>query len=224
LLGCDYLEPIKGIGPKSAFKLIREHGSLGAIITHLREKEAERDAAAKVAEESEEESDKNDEDKSDAEGSGGSGGSGDEEVEKKPKKKKSKPKKKAGISIPEDWPWEEAQKLFLNPDVTPADQVELNWEPPDVDGLVDFLVKDKGFNEDRVRKGAEKLAKFLQAKQQGRLDGFFKVTPKSPDGKASAKGKGSAAKGKGASGGTTKGSKRKNDDKTAAGSSKKARK
>lgn len=38
LLGCDYLEPIKGIGPKSALKLIREHGNLGAVIEHLREK------------------------------------------------------------------------------------------------------------------------------------------------------------------------------------------
>lgn len=28
-------------------------------------------------------------------------------------------------------------------------------------------------SEERVRKGAEKLAKFLNAKQQGRLDGFF---------------------------------------------------
>lgn len=30
-------------------------------------------------------------------------------------------------------------------------------------------------SEERVRKGAEKLAKFLNAKQQGRLDGFFTV-------------------------------------------------
>lgn len=38
LLGCDYLEPIKGVGPKSALKLIREYGSLGEIVKHLREK------------------------------------------------------------------------------------------------------------------------------------------------------------------------------------------
>lgn len=34
------------------------------------------------------------------------------------------------------------------------------------------------FSEERVRKGAEKLAKFLNAKQQGRLDGFFTSKPK----------------------------------------------
>jgi 5'-3' exonuclease len=40
LLGCDYLEPIKGIGPKSALKLLREHGSLEGVVEHLREKYA----------------------------------------------------------------------------------------------------------------------------------------------------------------------------------------
>lgn len=38
LLGCDYLEPIKGIGPKTALKLIREHGTLGEVLKHLKEK------------------------------------------------------------------------------------------------------------------------------------------------------------------------------------------
>jgi len=38
LLGCDYLEPIKGVGPKSALKLIREHGDLAAVVEYLKEK------------------------------------------------------------------------------------------------------------------------------------------------------------------------------------------
>jgi len=33
-------------------------------------------------------------------------------------------------------------------------------------------------SEERVRKGAEKLARSLITKQQGRLDGFFSATPK----------------------------------------------
>ena len=43
-----------------------------------------------------------------------------------------------------------------------------------------------------MRKGAEKLAKFLNAKQQGRLDGFFKAQPKAEkeEDKKPAKGKG----------------------------------
>lgn len=39
-------------------------------------------------------------------------------------------------------------------------------------------------SEERVRKGAEKLAKFLNAKQQGRLDGFFTVKTKTSPAKS----------------------------------------
>ena len=54
-------------------------------------------------------------------------------------------KKKGGIQIPEEWPWEAAKELFNKPDVTPADELDLDWKSPDVEGLVDFLVKEKGF-------------------------------------------------------------------------------
>lgn len=35
-------------------------------------------------------------------------------------------KKRGGIQIPEEWPWEEAKKLFESPDVTPADQIDVS--------------------------------------------------------------------------------------------------
>ncbi len=38
-------------------------------------------------------------------------------------------------------------------------------------------------SEERVRKGAGKLQNFLRNKQQGRLDGFFTVKPKTSPGK-----------------------------------------
>ena len=45
-------------------------------------------------------------------------------------------------------------------------------------------------SEERVRRGADKLQKFLNSKQQGRLDGFFSVKPKEKEkGTAPAKGK-----------------------------------
>lgn len=47
--------------------------------------------------------------------------------------------------MPDEWPWEEAKKLFEKPDVTPASEVEAEWKGPDVEGLVEFLVKQKGF-------------------------------------------------------------------------------
>ena len=74
--------------------------------------------------------------------------------------------------------------------------MKLEWKEPDVEGLVDFLVREKGFmcvtttilplhnltvrasREDRVRKSCEKLTKAVNSKQQGRIDGFFTVKPK----------------------------------------------
>ncbi|KIK62353.1 hypothetical protein GYMLUDRAFT_164624 [Collybiopsis luxurians FD-317 M1] len=202
LLGCDYLEPIKGVGPKSALKLIREHGGLKGVVKHLREKWQKAAAEADEEEEEEEEpaptSDVERPDDSDAEEASSS------KPKPKAKKKGGKGKGKGGVSMPEDWPWEEAKELFLKPGVTPADEVELEWKNPDVDGLVQFLVTEKGFNEERVRKGAEKLQRFLNTKQQGRLDGFFTVTQKP---KETSKGKDDKSQGKGDKG--KKGTKRK---------------
>lgn len=50
----------------------------------------------------------------------------DEKPKPKPKKKgKGKGKGKGGIVVPEEWPWEEAKKVFEKPDVTPADDIEV---------------------------------------------------------------------------------------------------
>ncbi|KAG1791844.1 PIN domain-like protein [Suillus plorans] len=182
LLGCDYLEPIRGVGPKSALKLIREHGGLAGVVEHLREKQAEKEEKAADAEDG-------------------------------PKKKKG------GVQVPEDWPWEEAKKLFEKPDVVPASEVELEWKDPDIDGLVQFLVTEKGFNEERVRKGAEKLQKFLNAKQQGRLDGFFSVKTKTSPKKS----KVDDVKSKSKTVKDGKGTKRKAEEKAGASSSKKSK-
>lgn len=121
LLGCDYCETIKGIGPVTALKLIKEHGSIENII---------------------------------------------KSIEENPKSK---------YIVPENWPYKEARELFLNPTVTPGKDVELKWEEPDVEGLVDLMVKKNGFSEQRIRDGASKLSKALKSGTQGRLDGFFKV-------------------------------------------------
>jgi flap endonuclease-1 len=73
--------------------------------------------------------------------------------------------------------------LFLNPDVRPADHpdCDFKWEAPDVEGLVQFLVHEKGFSEDRVRSAAQKLQKNVKTAQQSRLEGFFKAVPKSEE-------------------------------------------
>lgn len=103
-----------------------------------------------------------------------------EYIEKDPKKR---------YTIPDDWPYKEARELFFNPDVRPADHEECNftWDAPDVEKLVEYLVGEKGFNEDRVRSAAQKLQKNLKTSQQARLEGFFKPVEKTEEQKASLK-------------------------------------
>ncbi|KAK1829367.1 flap endonuclease 1 [Podospora conica] len=131
LLGCDYLDPIPKVGPTTALKLIRDHGTLEKVVDWM----------------------------------------------------KTDPKAKERYTVPDDWPFEDARDLFFNPDVRPADDplCDFKWEKPDMDGLVQFLVQEKGFNEDRVRSAGQRLEKNSKSSQQARLDGFFKVLPKSEE-------------------------------------------
>ncbi|KAK2634667.1 hypothetical protein Ddye_029459 [Dipteronia dyeriana] len=77
--------------------------------------------------------------------------------------------------IPEDWPYQEARKLFKEPEVfTNEEQVELKWTPPDEEGLITFLVNENGFNSDRVTKAIEKIKAAKNKSSQGRLESFFK--------------------------------------------------
>ena len=79
------------------------------------------------------------------------------------------PKKK--YQLPDDWPYKDARELFLQPDVRSAEDPECDfkWDAPDVEGLVKFLVGEKGFNEDRVRSGAQKLQKNVKTAKQASL-------------------------------------------------------
>ncbi|KAH7118810.1 flap endonuclease 1 [Dendryphion nanum] len=133
LLGCDYLDPIKGIGPSTALKLIREHKTLEGVYENL--------------------------------------------------------KSNSKYTIPEDWPYQDARLLFLEPNVRSAEDPECDfkWDGPDVEGLVKYLVEEKHFSEDRVRSGAAKLQRNLKTAQQSRLEGFFKPVEKTAEQKASLK-------------------------------------
>lgn len=144
LLGCDYCESIKGIGPVNALKLIREHKTLEDVIAKLDSKK---------------------------------------------------------YTIPEDWLFKEARELFINPDVTPADKVELKWKEPDEEKLVEFMSKGKGFAEERIRNGAKKILKAKKTSTQGRLDSFFKVIPSNKPEKRKVDDKKNVAKKKAKTGG-----------------------
>ena len=84
-------------------KLIREHGGLGDVLEHLREKCAFPLRSLVTL--------------TDLLGNNRAAAKGESAEEGK--------KKKGGISIPEEWPWEEAKKVFEKPDVKPADEVEV---------------------------------------------------------------------------------------------------
>jgi flap endonuclease-1 len=105
LIGTDFNpDGIRGLGPKTALKLIKEHGTLEAALPHIKNAE-----------------------------------------------------------FPH--PPESIREIFLHPDVT--DHYTLNWREPNVEGIVDFLVREKDFSEDRIRKALEKMQAGAQ-KQKGK--------------------------------------------------------
>ena len=133
LLGCDYCEHIRGIGPKRAYELIQKYKSIDEILKHIDQKK---------------------------------------------------------YTVPEGWVYKEARRLFLEPEVSDAKDVELKWRDPDEEGIVKFMVEEKGFNEERIRNGVKKIIKSRQKSTQGRLDDFFKVLPSTPSNKRKSNDKG----------------------------------
>ena len=124
LLGCDYCDKIRGVGPKSAYKLIQDHKNIETVLKKIDTKK---------------------------------------------------------YTVPENWLFAEARRLFKEPDVTQGEEIDLKWEKPDEEGLVKYMCEEKGFQEDRIRNGAKKLLKARQGTTQGRLDSFFKVLPTTPN-------------------------------------------
>eukprot|EP00457_Paulinella_chromatophora_P006083 gb/GEZN01006101.1/.p1 GENE.gb/GEZN01006101.1/~~gb/GEZN01006101.1/.p1 ORF type:complete len:395 (-),score=68.06 gb/GEZN01006101.1/:473-1657(-) len=117
------------------------------------------------------------------------------------------PKLDSKTKVPEHFMYNEAKALFVTPDVTPASEVKLKWGVPDEEGLVKFLVVDKGFAEDRVRSGIAKIKKSKGQSSQKRMESFFgaaipnpnaakRKTPDSGKGKGKGKGKDKPKSGK----------------------------
>ena len=114
LIGTDYNpDGVKGIGPKTALKLIKERGSLEALEPMLKARQN---------------------------------------------------------GLPENW--REIREIFLNPQVT--DDFQIEWKPPDVEGVVRFLCGERDFSEDRVRKALEKFKTGMEElKAKRTLDTWF---------------------------------------------------
>lgn len=147
LLGCDYCDSIKGIGPKRAVELINQYRNIETIIDNI---------------------------------------------------------DKSKYPIPEDWNYQVARELFVSPEITDPNEIEvriycqysyliiilsffflkyfyqLKWVEPDEEGIVKYLCGDRQFNEERIRNGVKKIMKSRSTSTQGRLDSFFKVCVLSP--------------------------------------------
>jgi len=112
LVGTDFNpEGVKGIGPKTALKLIKQHGSIEKLLPTLKETEFP-----------------------------------------------AEPKR--------------IREIFLNPKVT--DNYKLTWKDPNVEGVVDFLCRERDFSEERVRKALKKMTEGLRkAKGKVTLETWF---------------------------------------------------
>ena len=112
LVGTDYNpDGIKGIGPKTALKLIKEYGSLDAALPYIK-----------------------------------------------------------NVEFPH--PVEEIKELFVHPRTT-AD-FSLEWNKPDVAGLIGFLCGKHNFSQQRVMSAVDKMQKGAEQKvQKSTLDRFF---------------------------------------------------
>ncbi|KAG2440013.1 hypothetical protein HXX76_004130 [Chlamydomonas incerta] len=81
--------------------------------------------------------------------------------------------------VPDPFPHKESHEFFKNPEVTPsADIPPMKWTAPDEEGLVQFLVNEKQFNEQRVRNAVGRIKANKTKANQGRLESFFTALPK----------------------------------------------
>ena len=170
LMGCDYCDTIRGIGPKTALKLIREHKNIETILKHIDRKkfivpdsfvplEAKKKKEEEAKQKAEEEKDTDDE------------GDGESKAAKKENDDNDDDNEEI---IPV---YVEARRLFNEHEVLPETEVDLKWKECQPDELKKFLVDEMGFNADRVQSSIEKLQKAMKAtsKPQSRMDSFFKV-------------------------------------------------
>ena len=172
LMGCDYCDTIRGIGPKTALKLIKEHGNIETILKHInREKhivpesyepnEARKRKAAKKKAKADAEKDTDDE-------------GGDEEENVAKAKTEGEEDEDDEELIPA---YVEARRLFNHHEVLPDSEIDLKWTECQPGPLKKFLVDESGFNPERVQGSIEKLQKAFKAtaKPQTRMDSFFTV-------------------------------------------------
>jgi flap endonuclease-1 len=113
LIGTDFNpDGVKGLGPKTALKLIKEHENIENAVQHLK----------------------------------------NAEFPVEPQR---------------------IREIFIHPKVT--DNYKIEWKEPDIEGIVNFICRERDFSEERVRKAVEKMQKGI-TKQKGKttLEEWFR--------------------------------------------------
>lgn len=110
LIGTDYAPGVKGVGPKTAFKLVKEHKTLKKILNKVKWK-GEVDA-------------------------------------------------------------EEILDFFLKPPVT--NKYKIEWEQPDREKIMEFMVDEHDFSRERIEKVVDRLQQSFTSGRQSSLKGWFK--------------------------------------------------
>jgi flap endonuclease-1 len=112
LIGTDFNpDGIKGLGPKTALKLIKQYGNIENALQHIK-----------------------------------------------------------NASFPAEP--QKIREIFLHPKVT--DNYKLEWKEANIEGIIDFLVREKDFSEDRVRKALERMQEgSKKAKSKTTLEKWF---------------------------------------------------
>ncbi|RWS07484.1 flap endonuclease 1-like protein [Dinothrombium tinctorium] len=98
------------------------------------------------------------------------------------KKTAGKSKKKSsnqGVVVPENWLFKGARKLFIEPSVIKGEikDSDLKIKEVDEEGLIEFLCKQHGFNEDRIRSAIKRIKAAKGKSNQTRIDTFFAAKP-----------------------------------------------
>jgi flap endonuclease-1 len=150
LLGCDYCDSIRGVGPKTALKLIREHKNIETILQNINTEKYKIPDDWLPPSRKRFKTEENTDDEQ-------------EKDEEEPDEDEFEPV------------YVQARRLFNEHEVTKSPT--LKWTDCQPEPLTKFLVDDMGFNPDRVKSSIEKLQKAVKAtsKPQSRMDSFFQV-------------------------------------------------
>jgi len=181
LLGCDYCDSIRGVGPKTALKLIREHKCIENILKEIASNKKSKyvvpDNWLPPAERTKS-TGKSDNDEDDSRD--GEEAPDGEETDVSPEKppisddNNKNDEEEDETFVPA---YVMARGLFNQHEV--VTDVQLKWKPCQPAELKQFLVDEMGFSAERVDNNIEKLQQAYKKnlKPQTRMDSFFAVKP-----------------------------------------------